>query len=87
MTEYKFFKGFASPKDKNEDECGSCPTKPIEAGRIEYDGPNLPCTGIHTCDNLTVILQKLDEQICILQEELFNLTSTTTTTTTTLLIS
>lgn len=89
MTPYKLFGGFLYPVDPTDDSCDPCVAKPIESSRITYDGPNLPCTGIHTCDNLTVILQKLDEQICTLQAEMHDLTilvrnlSTTTTTTTT----
>ena len=77
------------PVDPDDDSCDPCVAKPIESTRITYDGPNLPCTGVHTYDNLTVILQKLDQQICELQTEMYNLTmlvrnlSTTTTTTTT----
>jgi hypothetical protein len=79
MTQYKLFGGFIYPKDNDdEDSCDPCVAKPIESSRITYDGPNLSCSGIHTCDNLTVMLQKLDEQLCSLKLELFNLTSTTT---------
>ena len=36
----------------------------IDSNRVNYDGPNLSCTGIQTNDCLTVALQKLDEKIC-----------------------
>lgn len=87
MTQYTLFRGFMRPKDPADDmdECGNCVAKPIDSTRITYDGPNLPCTGIRTCDDLTVILQKLDEQICNIVTELNNLSTTTTTTTTLLL--
>lgn len=79
------------PRDPDEDinGCDPCVIRPIESSRITYDGPNLPCTGIRTCDDLTVILQKLDQQMCELTSEMHDLTilirnlSTTTTTTTT----
>lgn len=48
---------------------------------IIYNGPNLPCTEIHTCDDLNVILQKIDDQLCTILTTLYNLTTTTTTTT------
>lgn len=85
MTQYKLFGGFMRPRDPDEDidgGCGHCVAKPIESTRITYDGPNLPCTGVHTCDDFTKVLQKIDVQICDIKTELFNLTSTTTTTTT-----
>jgi hypothetical protein len=91
MTQYRLFGGFMRPRDPDEDinGCDPCIAKPIESTRITYDGPNLPCTGILTCDTLTVALQKLDQQICKLQSDMYDLTilvrnlSTTTTTTTT----
>lgn len=54
-----------------------------------YSGPNLPCTGIHACDTVTVSLQKIDEEVCDLQSQitalqtLVNSLTTTTTTTST----
>ena len=54
-----------------------------------YSGPNLPCTGIHTCDTVTVSLQKIDAEVCDLQSQitalqtLVNSLTTTTTTTST----
>jgi len=82
MTQYNVFGKFIRPVDPDVDECGNYIVKPIESSRIIYDGPNLPCTGVQTCNDLTVILQKLDEQICNLKQDLYNLTSTTSTTTT-----
>lgn len=90
MTQYKLFGGFMRPKsDDEEDPCNPCVSKPIESSRIAYDGPNLPCTGIKTCDELSVVLQKLDNIICGLQDccqggiTTTTTSSTTTTTTTT----
>lgn len=54
-----------------------------------YSGPNLSCTGIHTCNTVTVSLQKIDEEVCDLQSQitalqtLVNSLTTTTTTTST----
>jgi len=45
-----------------------------------YSGPNLPCTGINTCDDVTLSLEKIDSVICDLIHA--GITTTTTTTTT-----
>lgn len=65
-----------------------CNKTPVGSNYVKYDGPNLPCTGILNCDSLSVSLQKIDEQICILktavlslQQQINALTTTTTTTT------
>ena len=29
-----------------------------------YNGGNLPCTGVNTCDSLTTVLQKIDNKLC-----------------------
>ena len=62
--------------------CGTngCSVDAIQSDGVIYSGANLPCTGVLTCDTLTVALQKMDEQICLLQEALYNLTTTTSTT-------
>lgn len=63
--------------------CGSdacvnpCYTYQTQSDHLAYTGVNLPCTGIDTCDTLTVALQKIEEKICELQA----LLPTTTTTT------
>jgi hypothetical protein len=64
--------------------CGSidpckCGNKP-QSDKIKYIGPNLSCTGIETCDDLSTALQKIDHVICILQSALIPTTTTTTTT-------
>jgi len=84
MKEYRFFKGFAHPKEDNDDEDENCCiAKPIDSIRIIYDGPNLPCTGVRTCDDITLALQKIDVQICSLINQFYNLSTSTTTTSTT----
>jgi hypothetical protein len=62
--------------------CGgnSCIAEPIQTDSVIYSGPNLPCTGINTCNSLSVILEKLDAKICELSLALYNLTTSTTTT-------
>lgn len=77
-----------------------CNVPVVQTGNITYSGPNLPCTGINTCDTGTVAFEKIDEEICDLQTQITNLqtlvnsltttttstsTSSTTTTTTTIL--
>jgi hypothetical protein len=64
-----------------------CQPKAVASNNVSYSAPNLPCTGIHTCDSLSVALQKIDEQICSLkntvlslQQQINSLTTTTTTT-------
>lgn len=72
--------------------CGGndpCSAQPIGSQSVSYSGPNLPCTGITTCDTLSVALQKIDEQVCNLQDQIdsiltsLDICCTTTTTTST----
>ena len=72
--------GTTSPTGTN---CGAdpCDNKLKISSLIKYVGPNLPCTGIENCDNLTTILQKLELVICQLTTTTTS-TSTTSTTTT-----
>jgi hypothetical protein len=71
-------------------ECSAnpCNSTPTTSDLLTYAGPNLPCTGINSCDTLSVSLQKIDEQICLLKEQIVLINAalalTTTTTTTTL---
>ena len=78
MKEYKFFKGFARLKDEDDEDDDCYRAKPIESTRIIYDGPNLSCTGVRTCDDITLAMQKIDVQICNLINQFYNLTTTTT---------
>ncbi len=48
---------------------------------VVYTGEDLTCTGIDNGDTLTVVLQKLDEKYCEIQQ-LLDICSTTETTTT-----
>lgn len=59
--------------------CGNCEAQPIQSDNMSYTGPNLPCTGIRTCENFTEAMKKIDLAICELKVALYNLTSTTTT--------
>jgi hypothetical protein len=54
------------PTGNTSGSCGTdpCFTEKIGSNFIVYQGPSLPCTGINTCDNLTLALQKIDNFIC-----------------------
>lgn len=53
--------------------CDPCSAQPVPTNNVSYSGPNLPCTTIHTCDSVTVGFQKIDEQICILKQQIVSL--------------
>lgn len=74
--------GTVSPTGTN---CGAdpCDTKLKISNLIKYVGPNLPCTGINNCDDLTTILQKLEQVICSLTTTTTTTSTSTSTTTTT----
>lgn len=65
--------------------CGAdpCDTKLKISNLIKYVGPDLPCTGIDTCDDLTTVIQKIEEAICALQSSTTTTTTSSTTTTST----
>lgn len=47
--------------------CASDPCNPnnsVGCETVIYSGPNLPCSGIESCDTLCIALQKLDNTIC-----------------------
>lgn len=64
--------------------CGIDPCKAFKTGTdlTFFNGPNLPCTGINTCDNLTLSLEKIDNAICQLINQMQTCCGTTTSTTT-----
>jgi hypothetical protein len=53
-----------------------CPSSLIQSDDIYYSGPPLPCIGIENCDTLTSAIEKIDEAICGIIEQI---TTTTTT--------
>ena len=53
--------------------CAPCGTYMLASDYVCYSGPPLVSLGINTYDTLTVVLQKIEEQIALLT------TSTTTT--------
>lgn len=54
-------------------KCNPCTNAGTGSNNVKYDGPNLPCTNIQTCDLLTVAIQKIDEQICELKNTVISL--------------
>jgi len=53
--------------------CDPCSAQPVQTNNISYSGPNLPCTGINTCDTATVAFEKVDNKICNLQNQIIAL--------------
>lgn len=54
---------------------GPCNTKLTASSTIVYNGPALSCTTIEPCNNLNVVLQKIDEVICNLLGQITTLTT------------
>ena len=50
---------------------------PLQSGKnLHYNGPNLPGTGIRTCDDLNTALSKLDTAILTLQQQVYEIQQT-----------
>lgn len=62
-----------------ENDC-KCSQHCVDSDAVKYTGPNLPGTGIQTNTNLTIALEMIDNEILLLKEALFNITTTITTT-------
>ena len=73
-TPYQISRYFAYPSN--------CVALPIKSDDLIYSGPNLPYTGIKTCNSITVAIQKIDEKIGQIVMELYNMSTTTTSTST-----
>jgi hypothetical protein len=54
----------------------------LSTSQVKYVGPDLPGTGIQSCDNLTEILQIIDAQILAIKEIITPTPPTTSTTST-----
>lgn len=54
----------------------------ISTSEIKYVGPNLPGTGVQSCEDLTSILQTIDAQILAIKEIITPVPPTTSTTST-----
>ena len=50
--------------------CKTCSDPRLDTSYSYYDGPNLPGTGIKTCDNLTLVIQKIDNEILKIKQDI-----------------
>lgn len=83
MTSPKWPYFLPVPPNCTPDPCSDpCQNWWSQTDHLAYTGPNLPCTGIETCDTLTVVIQKIEEAICQLMATTTSTTSTSTSTTT-----
>jgi len=74
--------GTCSTCSQPHSQCGCNKTK---TDSMSYSGPNLPCTNVDTNDDVTLVIQKLNDAICnIVPPTTTSSSSTTTTTITTL---
>jgi len=54
--------------------CGKTVKVPLQSGKnLFYNGPNLPGTGIQTCESLNQVIQKMDAIILDLRKEIVDL--------------
>ena len=67
---------------QNTSPCGCNSSSPcgckISSDDVAYQGPNLGCTDIVTCDSITAAIQKLDEYACsidLVQNIITNITN------------
>lgn len=51
-------------------KCKNCSDPRLDTSYSYYEGPNLPGTGIKTCDSLTLVIQKIDSEILKIKEDL-----------------
>ena len=50
---------------------------------VKYTGHNLSCINVNTCDDLSVVIQKINQAICVLQAAITPTTTTTSSSSTT----
>jgi hypothetical protein len=62
--------------------CSGEQCKFVSSEDVKYVGPNLAGTGIQSCDDLTTILEKIDNAIYLIEQQISPTPPTTTTTTT-----
>jgi hypothetical protein len=62
--------------------CSGDHCKFVSSEDVKYIGPNLAGTGIQSCDDLTVVLQKIDNAIALIESQISPTPPTTTTTST-----
>ena len=51
--------------------CKTCSDPKLDTSYSYYDGPNLPVTGIKTCYSLTLAIQKIDNEILKIKQDVF----------------
>jgi hypothetical protein len=63
------------------DPCGCSDPYSDKTGSadVKYTGHNLSCIGVNTCDDLSTVIQKINQVICVLQAAITPTTTTTTT--------
>ena len=53
--------------------CKTCSDPRLDTSYSYYDGPNLPGTGVKTCDSLTLVIQKIDNEILKIKQDLLEI--------------
>ena len=53
--------------------CKTCSDPKLDTSYSYYEGPNLPGTGIKTCDSLTLVIQKIDNEILKIKQDVFEI--------------
>jgi hypothetical protein len=62
--------------------CSGEQCKFVSSENVKYIGPNLAGTGIQSCDDLTTVLEKIDNAIYLIEQQISPTPSSTTTTST-----
>jgi hypothetical protein len=62
--------------------CSGEQCKFVSSDDVKYIGPNLAGTGIQSCDDLTTVLEKIDNAIYLIEQQISPTPSSTTTTST-----
>jgi hypothetical protein len=62
---YQTVLGFSQISGNSNCACTDCePVNVQKTSCVYYGGPNLNCLGVETCDDLDVVLSKIDEKVC-----------------------
>ena len=64
-----YLKGYSENPFKKS-MCKTCSDPKLDTSYSYYDGPNLPGTGIKTCDSLTLAIQKIDTEILKIKQDI-----------------
>jgi hypothetical protein len=62
--------------------CSGEQCKFVSSENVKYIGPNLAGTGIQSCDDLTTVLEKIDNAIYLIEQQISPTPPSTTTTST-----